>query len=71
MIKILTTVIMVAMMSFIITLVMTIVNVGIDNFVWWIWLRSWIIAFCIAAPLAYFLPEKISKILTKLIKSDS
>ena len=64
--RIVTTLIMAICMSFCMSLVMTLVNVGPANFVLVMWLRSWLIGFIVALPLAFFLPPAIQKIATKL-----
>ena len=53
-------------MSFCMSLVMTIVNVGFVNYFFMAWLRSWMIGFLVALPLAFILPPLIQKIAVKL-----
>ena len=60
----LTATIMAMCMSFI----MAIVNVGFSPVLVSVWLKGWMIGTCVAFPLSYFLPPKVTMIVNEFIK---
>lgn len=51
----------------VVSLSLTLVNAGIDNFYFISWLRSWLIAFSIVFACSFFLPKIVHKIMNKII----
>ncbi|WNY29174.1 hypothetical protein MmiEs2_13970 [Methanimicrococcus stummii] len=58
-------------MSFCMSLVMTLVNVGPTSAFPFLWMRGWFIGFCVAFPLSMFLPKYIQKISGKILKNKN
>ncbi|ALS36838.1 hypothetical protein ABID30_001962 [Enterococcus rotai] len=50
-----------------VSLTLTLINAGIDNFNFVSWLRSWLIAFAIVFACSFFLPSVVRKSLNKII----
>ena len=62
---------MALVMSFCMSLTMTLVNVGLSDLFPVIWLRGWAIGFCVAFPISLILPKHIQKLSAKLLKSKN
>ena len=61
------TIINALIMTAIISYTLTIVNVGLQNFNFPIWLRSWFIAFLLVFALSFYLPKWIRLLISKVI----
>ena len=57
-------------MTMIITLTVSLVNVGLKPAFLMIWLRSWLIAFLVASPLIYLLPPRVNKLTSHLLSKN-
>ncbi|MCM1988713.1 DUF2798 domain-containing protein [Oceanirhabdus seepicola] len=57
---------MAAGMSCLISLVMTLINVGISSALFGIWIKAWGIGFIVSLPVSIFYPPVIRKVIKKL-----
>lgn len=59
---------MAALMVFLVTFVVTVVNVGMPPDFFWRWARSFAIAYCVASPTLYFFAPRVRRLVARFVE---